>query len=638
MALDLASPQKKLAIEVAKLLHSDKYFDAARLVRDWVADINPSVRNSPVDTKTQATTFLHLFLHWLLNNNGHEEAAQLLWSPTMFTPEPQAAKDVWEAFDTEQFTLLMGAASMSKSYSVGVKLLLEWIRDPEFTTVKLIGPSENHLEDNLFSHLVTLHRASSIPLPGEIGKLFIGLDPRSRKSSISGVVVPIGKKSSGRLQGGKRINRTKPHPVFGPTSRLLIFLDEVSNIPVGIWRDIDNVMANIQTKGDPGLKIIGAYNPTGTTGDDVGVRAEPPFGWQAFDMEKHFKWKSKRGWAVVRLDAAQSENVKIKRLVYPGLQSYEGFQTIIRNSGGTSSPGYYSMCRACYPPMGTVLSLIPQGLINSIKAIPTWYSKPRPVGGADLALEGTDSARFALGEWGLATALIFPPSLAHPTGHTVVFKDDKGRNQPRYLLYLKQIFLLPSGDTVAMTDSIIKLCRLTGVQPEWLAVDRTGNGQGVFDLLKHQWGLCIGVNYSESPTERKIMVEDSDTPENLYDRIQSELWFALKKFIEFGYVKIAAEVETGELFPQLTGRLFRATGKTSKVESKVDYKSRNQGHSPDEADAFTLVTHAARIASGVTLGMDVDSTDFGPDDDFDDDWGSPGPRISSENRFQDLDS
>lgn len=630
------SPHKKLAVATAELLHNDRYFEAARLVRDWAAQFSPDLANSPCDTKAQATVFLHLLLSWLLNNDGYEEAACMLWSKTMFTPEPKAAKDVWASLKTEQFTLLMGAASMSKSYSVGVYLLLEWIRDAEFTTVKLIGPSESHLEDNLFSHLVTLHRASTIPLPGEIGKLFIGLDPRSRKGSISGVVVPIGKKSSGRLQGGKRINRTKPHPVFGPTSRMFIFLDEVSNIPVGIWRDIDNVMANVQTKNDPGLKIIGAFNPTGTTGDDVGVRCEPLFGWQAFDMERHFKWKSKRGWNVVRLDAAQSENVTSKRLIFPGLQSYEGFQQIIQNSGGTNSPGYYAMCRASYCPMGTVLSLIPQGMVNTIKAIPIWYSKPRNVGGVDLALEGTDSAQLAHGEWGLATGMKYPPSLLHPMPRTVIFKDERGQNRPRYVLFLKQIHLLPAADTIVMTAQVIEKCRALGISYEWVAVDRTGNGQGVFDLLKHQWGHCIGVNYSESPTKTKIMAEDSDTPENLYDRIQSELWFALRKFIEFEYFKTSDGFDGEEaLFQQLVGRLYRAQGKLSKVESKIDYKARNAGHSPNEADGVTLLVHAVRIAGGITLAMDLGNIETGEDDDYEEDGGT-WPRISIENRFDDL--
>lgn len=605
-------------------------------MRDWAAQFQPGLASSPCDTKEQATTFLDLLLHWLLNNNGHEEAAQLLWSPTMFTPEPKAARDVWEALDNHQFGLFMGAASMSKSYSVGVKLLLEWIRDPEFTTVKLIGPSENHLEDNLFSHLVTLHRASTIPLPGEIGKLFIGLDPRSRKGSISGVVIPIGKKSSGRLQGGKRINRTKPHPIFGPTSRMFIFLDEVSNIPIGIWRDIDNVMSNKQTANDSGLKIFGAFNPTGSPGDDVGVRCEPTFGWQEFDMDVHFKWKSKRGWTVVRLDAAHSENVVQQKLIYPGLQSYEGYKQIIESSGGTNSPGYFAMCRACYPPMGTVLSLISQGMINTIKAQPVWYAKPRNVGGADLALEGGDSAQLAHGEWGMATALKYPPSLKHPNGHTVQFLDENKRPRPRYVLYLKQIFPLPKAETVGMTMEIIRMCRLLGISPEWLCVDRTGNGAGVHDLLKHEWSeAVVGVNYSDSASETKIMEEDTGTAKELYDRAQTELWFALRKFIEFDYLKIDGAVDTDKLFQQITTRLYRATGKKSKVEAKADWKSRNQGKSPDEADSVTLLVSAVRGASGVILGMDADSTDHGEEEE--DGWGDyDKPRISVENRFDDL--
>jgi hypothetical protein len=630
------SPHKKLAMEVAGLLHSDKYFDAARHVRDWAAQFNPELKNSPCDTRPQATTFLHLLLHWLLNNNGQEEAAQLLWSPNQFTPEPKATRDVWDAFDNEDFILLMGAASQSKSFSVGVKLMLEWIRDPEFTTIKVLGPSEQHLEDNLFSHLVSLHRGSTIPLPGEIGKLFIGTDPRSRKGSITGVVIPIGKRAAGRLQGTKRINRPKAHPIHGPLSRMYIFLDEVSNIPTGIWSDIDNIMSNVAGEGDRGLKIIGAYNPSGSPGDEVGVRVEPQFGWPKFDMDVHFSWKSKRGWHVVRLDAAQSENVKLKRVIYPGLQSYEGFQQIIKNSGGTNSPGYYAMCRACYPPMGTVLSLITQGMINTVKATPVWYSRPRNVGGVDLALEGSDSAQFAHGEWGMATAMKYPPCLKHPTGHTVTFTDKSGRRQPRWVLHLKQIFPLPSADTVAMTAEVIRMARLLGVAPAWLCVDRTGNGQGVYDLLKHEWSEeIIGVNYSESPTETKIMEEDTDLPTALYDRIQTELWYALRKFIEFGYLKLASEVETEKLFMQLTGRLFRSSGKKSKIEAKADYKSRFQGKSPDEADSTTLLVHAVRVASGVTLGMDIDSTDHGEDDS--DDWGGDdGPRISVENRFDDL--
>ena len=626
------SPQKKLVDEVSERLHSDRMFEAAALVAEWVSE-QTGKRIKVPETKPKAYELLSLLLHWTLNNGGREEAAQLLWGRTQFDPRPDSTRRVWEALDTQNFILLMGAGSMSKSFSAAVWLFLEWLRDPEFTMVKVLGPSEQHLEDNLFTHLVTLHKNSTIPLPGEVGKLFIGLDTRARKSSISGVVIPLGKKSAGRLQGVKRIPRKKEHPIFGKLSRMFVFLDEIANIPSGVWRDVDNILSN--TSGD-GLKVFGAFNPTDIN-DNVGVRCEPPFGWPSFDPDKHFGWTSTRGWFVVRLDAAQCENVKENRVIYPGLQTREGFDRIIQNSGGTNSPGYWAMARGCFPPMGTVMSIIPQGMLNEFKAEFIWYENPRSVGGVDLALEGGDAAKFAAGKWGLATGIKYPPSLNHPNGRTVMFKNSKGRAYPKYALQLENIFLLPKGDTVKMKEEVIRLAQQLGISPEWLAVDRTGNGQGVYDLLRYEWGIgVIGLNFFEGASDTKILVEDSDTAKALYDRAASELWFAMRKFIEFHYMKALPSLDTSELYPQMTGRLFRASGKTAKVEGKPDYKSRHQGKSPDDADAVSLLVHAVRKASGVILAMTPDNIQ-GPDDEEDYYDGDREIRSDVTNRFAEFD-
>lgn len=626
------SLQKDLVNQVSILVHDDKLFEAARLVADWVGECAGKRVKQPTD-KAGAYALLNVLLHWLLDNGGMEEAAQLLWGPTQFDPRPNSTRRVWKAFEEQNFILLMGAGSMSKSFSMGVRLLLEWIRDPEWTTIKVLGPSEQHLEDNLFTHLVSLHRGSSIPLPGTVGKLFIGLDSRSRKGSITGVVIPLGKKAAGRLQGVKRIPRKAAHPIFGKLSRMFVFLDEIANIPQGIHRDLDNVMSN--TSGD-GLKIIGAFNPTNQS-DEVGVRCEPPFGWASFDPDKHHEWMSTRGWFVVRLDAALCENVLQGRVIYPGLQTLEGFNRIISNSGGTQSANYWSMARGCFPPLGTILSLIPQGMLTNFKGEFIWYEKPRPAGGCDLALEGSDTAKFAYGEWGLATGIKYPPTVNHPNGLTIMFKNSKGKAYPRYALQLKQIFLLPKGDTVSMKKSVQELAQRLGIPPEWLAVDRTGNGAGVHDLLKFEWGIgCIGINFSESAGDQKIMVEDSGTAKELYDRAQTELWFAAKKFLEFEYLKGVFGLETTELFLQLTGRLYEANGKMSKVEKKADYRSRHQGKSPDDAEAVTLLVCACRRASGVTLGMRSENT-VGADEDDGDYYEDSGPRCDITNSFSHID-
>ncbi len=631
--LDADSPQKALVERVALKLHSGDYLGGALEVSEYFAAA--SGQKLPVRSKPEADEALTLLLQWCLNNDGYEEAAQLLWGPTLFDPRPDSTKRVWKAFENSNFLLLMGAGSMSKSYSLGVRLFLEWIRDPEYTNVQVLGPSEKHLEDNLFSHLVTLHRSSTIPLPGVINELFIGLDSRQRKSSISGVVIPLGKKAAGRLQGTKRVNRKTPHPVFGKLTRMFIFLDEIANIPQGIWRDIDNLITGAGAAGDNTLKIMGAFNPTDQQ-DEVGKRCEPPDGWQMFDADTDFEWVSSRGWNVVRLDAMYSENVVQKKLIYPGLQSYEGFQMLIKNSGGTDSAGYWSMGRGCFPPTGTPLSIIPSGLLDNLRAEVIWYDTPTPIGAVDLALTGADKAVFVKGVFGLATGFRFPPSLVHPAGRIVMFKDKFGKSSGRQVLLLEFMSPLPKGDTIQMAAEIQRVANSFNIRPEYLCVDRTGHGQGVYDLLRHNWGEIIGVNFSESCNDQKIMVEDHDVPKNLYDRIQSELWFAMRKFIEFGYCKIAYGFPTDDLFPQLTGRRYRSAGKKAKVERKEDYQSRANGKSPDEADGFSLAIQAVRKAFGFVPGMAPEnSTSSTMDDDED---SRRDARVDCTNRFDDLET
>lgn len=632
MALDPNSPQQKLVDRVSEKLHSGQYFEAAKLVADWFKETTGQTLS--VATKKEATEVLTLLLHWALSNNGYEAAAQLLWGPTLFDSRPESTRRVWAAFEKENLILLMGAGSMGKSYSMGVRLFLEFIRDPEFTNVLVLGPSEKHLESNLFSGLVELHRRSTIPLPGEIGKLFIGLDPRSRKSSISGVVIPLGTAKAGKLQGTKRVNRKVEHPVFGKTSRMFIFLDEISVIPRGVFRDLDNIMTGM-SRTDPGQKVIGAFNPSDQH-DEVGVRCEPPNGWQMFDPESDYEWTSKRGWFVVRLDAAKCENVVQRKLVFPGLQTWEGYQMLIQNSGGTDSPGFYAMGRGCFPPLGVPMSVIPQGLLVDLKADVIWYDRPEPCGGVDLALEGADSAIFVKGSFGLASGIKLPPSLQHPQGRIIMFKNSRGKNAPRPILLAETLLKLPKGDSIAMKTEILRIARSFSIKPEWLAIDRTGNGQGTVDLLRYEFGGVIGVNFTEGCSTTRVMAEDHAPADELYTRINSEMCFAVRKWIEFGLMKISNGFPTENLFPQLTGRRYKSRGKQSAVESKPDYASRNQGKSPDEADAFGLLLHAVRKSSGLVPGMDpsntTESNSYG-EDDYED---NRGVRISEDNRVDSL--
>lgn len=568
------------------------------------------IRN-PNESQVQQLNFS--LLQWVLDNDRYYDAASMLWPKTLFNPEPRSTREVWDLWERSSQFLIQGAASMSKSFSLAVRLLLEWVRDPQYTTIKVLGPSEDHLQNNLFSHLVELHTNSAIKLPGKVQSLFIGMHTRARRGSISGVIVPLGRKAPAKIRGIKQFPRVKPHKKFGPLSRVFVFMDEVNKIPAGIWSDVDNILVN--RKEDPAaFKIGGAYNPQDQA-DNVGIRAEPEWGWTSFDIDLHYSWKSKRGWDVLRLDATKCENIIEGREVYPGLQTKYGMDTIIKNSGGINSPGYYAMVRGAYPPKTQSFSVISQGLLNKSKAEVLWASAPKFYGGADIALEGGDKAVLAYGKWGLARGIKMTPSIEHPLGEEILFRRD-GKPAFKHMLLLERLCPLPPCETVEMSNNIEKLCRQLGIRPECLCVDRTGNGTGVHDHLMKFWnGAVRGLNFYESASDRKIFSEDKKTPKEEYQRAVSEVWFSMQKLLEFDYLKIDPKVDTTELNSQLSGRLF-ATGSLARVESKKEYCSRGF-ESPNEADALGLMVHAMRMDSDVGLTMNPIPGEVGKEEDDD---------------------
>jgi hypothetical protein len=623
----------ELVAKVAGHLHAEQHIDGARLVAAYTAEQNKEklVRVDSMDVSLQ---FLNSLLFWCLNNRRKDLAAQMLWSENLFTFKPRSTQLIWNEIEQSSSLMLMGAGSMSKSYAGGVWFLLDWIWDPEYTSISLVGPTEDHLKDNLFTHIVTLHRQASLPLPGRDGDLFLGLDPRSRKGAIRGIIMPLGQKKAGRLQGRKRVQRKKPHPIFGPQSRMRIFLDELEKIPTGVWGDIDNVFTNLGTDAE-GFKIIGAFNPEDPQGQ-VAVRCEPQCGWEGFNPETDEQWTSKRGWRVLRLDAAKCENVVEKKVIFPGLQTYEGFNRIIENAGGIDTPGYWTMARACFPRTGAVYTVIPGSMLFKLKAEFIFAEPPTNVGAADLALEGGDAAEMAVGRFGRIVGIKFPPSLDFPQGREIRFKDAEGAPRLRWGLQVDQLFPLEQGDTLKIAEQVKTHCIRFGIAPGWLMLDRTGNGAGVHDVLKGLWSEEVrGTNYSEAATETKILQEDTKTPKEEYDKVTSELWFAFKKWSEFNMVKVLPSMETEELFKELGGRRYMP-GKTTRVESKKDYKSRGN-KSPNKADAVTLLVQCARLASGVVPSALDDAPgvlgNFGQQSD-----GRSEHRVDETNRFDDLDS
>jgi hypothetical protein len=610
---------------VRRVAHQLHELDDKKAAADLILQVKRA--NAQTTSDAEAIQILVTFRQWLLDQGRYADTAALLWPAATFSPHPGSVQLMWQEIRKSSQLMIMGAASVGKSFSLGVWLYLDWLRDPEFTNVKVVGPSEDHLEKNLFSHLVNLHQSAAIPSPGECIRLGITLDPHKRDAGIYGVIVPIGKKAPAKLQGIKVKPRPKPHPLLGRMSRLRIMLEEAEDIPVGIWEDVSNILSN--TDGLEQFKIFAAFNPKDQNGA-CGVRCEPEDGWGHFDLDHSITWKSRRGWNVVRLDGMRSENVIEGKMLYPGLQTKTGVERIIANAGGVNTRGYYTFARGAFPREGSDIVIIPQALLNEAQGEFVFVNST-PVAGVDIALEGDDNAVMTVGRYGLASGWRMRPTKEKPEGEIRTFVGEDGRPLRRNVIQIDQQFKLPKAETLAMARSIRETCENAGVDPEWLCVDRTVNGAGVHDYLKATWGPVRGVNPSFSASEIKILAEDTETPFDLYERLVTELWYATRKFFEHSILKISGTMPTERLFHELTTRQFNTSARGKiKVEAKTEYKSRGN-KSPDFADSLTLLIHGVRLNVAGPVGTAERGS--GSDEAIN----RFKPRTDATNRFQYLD-
>ncbi len=549
--------------------------------------------DSTVVNVQQADLLIYKYVHRLLLAGNKAAAAIVLWGDKIFEPRPMAVRKIWAAIDRNAKVLIQGCGSVGKSYTGIAWMALDWWLDPEFTNIKIISTTAGHAKGNTFSTLVKLFRQAVIRMPGQITADYIGLDPKERKSGISVVAIPTGDDGKGRLQGFHPDPRPKPHPVLGPSGRVRAFLDECEEAPVGLWEGVDNMLVSME--GVDTIKIIGAYNPKDPT-SRTAKNAEPPEGWDSFDVEKgvHGKneWMSKNGWFVLRIDGKQTENVKQRKLVFPGFMSYQGYRELELKDGG-NSVNFWTFGRGAYPPEGAVGTLISSKLFQQVRGEFVFYGQPIKCAGVDVAVDGRDNCVLTSGRTGLATA--FQPQ----NGKLIKF------TKPRQVLQIDQQFVLKKGDTKIVGDSIQSTCLTLGISPEYVCIDATGNGSAVYSYLKAIWSDDVqGVNFSSKASDVKILEQDQFTPEILYEGIVSEVWFALARWMEFGFVAIAPGIRHDPLEAELTSRRYvLGAGKKLRVETKDDYKKRTGSKSPDFADSTTLILCAVRYRGDIVGSM-----------------------------------
>lgn len=537
------------------------------------------------------------YFYSYLYKRDYVAAALILWNLETFTPEPECMQDIWATLFTQRMIGIIGGGGLGKTYGPSAWLLLDWVLDPEWTRIQVGSNSEDHLKKNLYADIVRLHSEASLPLPGIVDSESISLD-KKRGMGIFIITLPGGPNSKGKIKGA----HTKPrpyHPLFKRRSRVRMLIDEAQEVPANIFTEIPNRFSTAG-KGDmEHIKFIVCANPKDIF-SEFGKAMKPIDGWDRLPLTTR-TWRSEEGWAVVSINAMDHENVRQKMIVYPGFVTYEGVQVWLqRCHGDDQHPDMWTYVYGRFPPAGRMVTIISKD--HLIRSEGEWIfdSSTENFASNDPAFTG-DQPAMATGR----------------TGRAVGWRRINGERidlpAPRMVIQIDMVGVIPRGDTQEMADELMTRLKYLGVKPAHFAIDRTGIGQGVHDVVRRQWKLKVGasdqiedgaatiygVHFSETASEVKVADEDTEVPKDMYDGVIAELWYAGSRLIEYDCVRFGrgVDVKTFEELSSRKGSSKVGKGKKQSVESKKDYKKRTGFSSPDRADAVLLLIQVARMAT-----------------------------------------
>lgn len=533
------------------------------------------------------------YVHALLAANHYQPGAIVLWGPDIFTPEPKCTQLVWEALSKFKRNIFLGGGSQSKTWSAAVKFGLRYIEDPENTCYKVMSVTKEHAKRNVFAAIKNLLVNTMVPIPNIIIKAESIQVNDDDKQGIHLVTIPIGDDGKGRLRGFHPVPRqrkegeeTNVHPKFGALTCVGVLLDEAEEVPNGVWEDINNILLT-ETAIDSNIEVCAATNPRDRL-SKIGEYSEPVDGWGSLDIESSTTWESARGWHVTRLDPKYSENVVQRKVVYPGLQTFEGYENLLKL--GENNPEYFTMGRGWFPEMSATTVIITEAMFNRAKGLYHFIGPVISAGSNDLAFEGNDAVIFT--------------HLRH--GEADGWTDMEGKFHkftiPRRVIQVEQQMSLPKLPSLEQARAIMRLSRDLTVKPIWLVCDRTGAGTGVHDCLCSLFGPeVMGMMWSWAPTQTRILDDDAKTCDELYKDIITEMAWSTRRFIETDMIKLHPGVNWNELERQTVTRKYSQVGRGFlQIQSKKDFKRQNGDKSPDRFDSLIQGIQLIRMNAGVT--------------------------------------
>lgn len=558
-------------------------------------------------SEEKARQFIAKYWQKLLDEDRYYEATALSWEFDVFDPRPFHVHRVFECLRDHDLVILMGASGCSKTFSVAVWSVLDFLRDPPDSTVRFGSVDERNLSGNLWANLKYLTESCMFKPDGVTctdSNMSISTPNMRPECGVEAVLLPKSNASTGKVKGAHPRNfRPYSHPIWGRSTRYRIIIDEAQNVFEGTSRDFGSPKMSIDGRTHV-MKIICTCNP------DVETKwilrfAKPHGGYTKTAMEELYDWTSPEGWRVCRLDARKHENVMFRREIFPHQVTLEKLRGLMK--GGVEPTDECYTFGFGWPPPGNVATVVvPTEWFDRAIGTPLFTGAIHGCAGIDVG-DTLDRSVLAIGRFGQARGWIDKDGKEH------LFDSRKitGETETRHVFVLDQLVALQSKDPAAMADEIKTWCERQQIDPAFVVGDRTGIGSGVMSVLARVWSQnVIGINFRSNSTQRKILAEHKDTADMLASEIASEIYLTVREWINpsvSGFFINPVVQERDRLRTHLTGRHTSKDGQNRfKIEEKGAFIARFS-MSPDEGDAAAMATYAVR-ANGLQLPALKDET------------------------------
>jgi hypothetical protein len=147
-----------------------------------------------------------------------------------------------------------------------------------------------------------------------------------------------------------------------------------------------------------------------------------------------------------------------------------------------------------------------------------------------------------------------------------------------------------------VADQTINELKARGVSPEDFALDATGAGAGIADIISQRWQTgFVRVSFGGAATESPVSVEDTRPAKQVYANRVTQLWGQIKVVVMAGRMR-GMDDQTAR---ELCARIYTLRNERTLLESKKDLKKRTKGNSPDRADALALLTELFVSQNGI---------------------------------------